>query len=70
MSKLNEMHGAAVAKFAVRPIADTGAQDYQSLYGDCPESFTDRAEAQKWATELSTSGEWPQGNPGYHVVEL
>jgi hypothetical protein len=41
---------------------------YDMVYGDCPERFEDRAEAQKWADELNTSGEWPNGNPGYEVV--
>lgn len=49
---------------------NTGASCYQDLYGNCPRWFTDRAEAQKWADDLSRTGEWPGGNPGYHVIEL
>lgn len=56
--------------YAVRVIGETGAQDYQSVYGDCPESFAAYGEAQAWADKLSASGNWPQGNPGYEVVEL
>lgn len=58
--------------YAVRVINQQGleAADYNTVYGECPEEFTDCAEAQTWADKLSGSGSWPLGNPGYEVVEL
>lgn len=58
--------------YAVKVINTAGLEgaDYSTVYGTCPESFSDRAEAQKWADKLSQSGSWPQGNPGYEVVDL
>lgn len=58
--------------YAVKVINIQGleAADHNTVYGDCPENFKDRAEAQAWADKLSTSGNWPMGNPGYDVVEL
>ena len=53
-----------------RVVADTipaGAMSYNDLYGDCPESFGSEAEAQEWATKLSTTGNWPEGQVTYHV---
>lgn len=57
--------------YAVKVINTQGleAADYNTVYGACPESFEDRAEAQAWADKLSNSGSWPMGNPGYEVVE-
>ena len=61
-----------MSKFAVRVVNQAGleAADYSTVYGGCPEEFTDRAEAEAWAEKLSTSGNWPMGNPGYEVVEV
>jgi hypothetical protein len=58
--------------YAVRVVNQQGleAADYSTVYGECPEQFADRVEAQKWADKLSVSGDWPKGNPGYAVVEL
>lgn len=58
--------------YAVKVISTQGleAADYNTVYGDCPESFESRTEAQSWADKLSTGGNWPMGNPGYEVVEL
>jgi len=60
------------ARYAVRVINTDGLEgaDYATVYGDCPEEFTDRAEAEAWADRLANSGNWPMGNPGYEVVEL
>lgn len=57
--------------YAVRVIQTEGleAADYSTVYGACPEEFSDRSKAQEWADRLSASGNWPQGNPGYEVVE-
>lgn len=59
-------------RYAVRVINTAGLEgaDYVTVYGDCPEEFTDRAEAEAWADQLANSGNWPMGNPGYEVVEL
>ena len=61
-----------MSKYRVRVIDfdSVAHMDYLSVYGDCPEVFTDRAEAEVWAEELNNSGEWPDGNPGYEVVEV
>jgi hypothetical protein len=61
-----------MSKYRVRVINIEGIEnwDYFSVYGDCPEAFTDRAEAEAWADELNNSGEWPEGNPGYEVIKL
>ena len=61
-----------MSKFAVQVINQAGleAADYRTVYGDCPEQFSDRSEAQGWADKLSASGNWPQGNPGYEVIEI
>lgn len=58
--------------YRVQVINDVGLEsaDYNTVYGDCPESFEDRDEAQRWADKLNNSGNWPMGNPGYAVVEV
>jgi len=62
----------STVKYAVRVINTAGLEgaDAVTVYGDCPETFTDRAEAEAWADRLNNSGNWPMGNPGYEVVEL
>lgn len=59
-------------RYSVRVINTDGLEgaDYITVYGECPTEFTDRAEAEAWATKLNTTGNWPMGNPGYEVVEL
>jgi len=59
-------------KYVVRVINLNGLEgaDYVTVYGACPEEFTDRTEAEAWAARLNSSGNWPRGNPGYEVVEL
>ncbi len=58
--------------YAVRVTDLTGLEgaDYQTVYGDCPREFEALADAQVWAEQLNTTGNWPMGNPGYEVVEL
>jgi hypothetical protein len=62
----------SMSKYAVRVINTQGleAADYTTVYGDCPEVFADYAEAEAWAERLNNSGNWPEGNPGYEVIEL
>lgn len=61
-----------MSKYVVRAINIEGIEnmDYLSVYGDCPESFTDRKDAEAWADKLNESDDWPEGNPGYEVVEV
>lgn len=58
---------------AYRVIADqtpAGAMSYQDVYGDCPESFERREDAEQWAEKLSTSGNWPGGQVTYSVEQI
>jgi hypothetical protein len=75
---MSDLHHRPVSRarrmkmYAVRVINTQGLEsaDYNTVYGECPKSFEDPSVAQGWADKLSTSGNWPMGNPGYEVVEL
>lgn len=58
--------------FKVQVKNATGLENlsYDDVYGECPESIATLKEAEEWAYYLSHNGTWPEGNPGYEVVEI
>lgn len=44
--------------------------DYGTIYSSCPTQFYRRESALDWYSKLGSAKSWPNGNPGYRIVEI
>jgi len=46
--------------------------DYGTIYNSCPPQFFLRSAADEWCFKLNLNAakSWPQGNPGYRIMEI
>ena len=44
--------------------------DYGTIYSSCPPQLFLRSAAEDWLFKLNNAKSWPNGSPGYRIVEI
>lgn len=65
---------ASMVAVRVVDVAAVSGKDHGTIYSSCPSQFFASdgmsAGAEHWCDKLNQADTWPNGNPGYRIVEI